>query len=581
MRRKGFFVQSTIAKRISKKMFSIYICIYISLLFLLILILLPALYRTALNKSTENLSVISDEYRMLQDSMKESINNFYLSSDLETTLENYSVYQDPAGKSLVNLALSKIASCNSDLLAISLEDSDGNFFTSQAHSYVDRQKLLHSYPKYTELLKYKYSSYFSPMIADQFHTEYINYSCFAYSQNIRIGLRNYVATVFYNSNTIMRHCIELSDADFSYFTIFDRYGDTLFSSRRNISYITADSKFNAPQSSSGYYHVQGGMIFYKINPSTNCAIVAYAPYKRLFENTLYIIGTITILYLISPILYGFFLAPVTQKQLSPLKKLSETMSSYSVGDEIQADIHTNDEIEIVSDSFNQMIIEINRQIKEIKEKEHENSVINYKLLATQIDPHFIYNTMHIINIMARDGKTDAVVEINSALIKILRERLNSKLNIFDTIRNEIDTLMQYCLITNYRYRNHITIRFDVDDAIQEQKIPKNILQPLVENAFFHGFPAGLEIPDGNVEVLIYSINADIIIEVNDNGRGMPQERIREILDSSYTIYNDNKPHIGIDNIRQRLEYLYNGKYDLDIQSTPGQGTTISITIPKI
>jgi sensor histidine kinase YesM len=377
----------------------------------------------------------------------------------------------------------------------------------------------------------------------------------------------------------MKHCRELSDTAFTSFYILNRYNYALYQSSQDDLYKNCYDKLNKIKTTSGKFHERGGIFFYQSIPSTNCTLIAYTPYTQLLSNATFIIGIITLLYLLSPILYMTFLAPLIQHQLAPLKKLSDAMSGYSVGNDIDTDIHTDDEIEVVNDSFHQMIKEINRQIINIKKKEHENSVVSYKLLATQIDPHFIYNTMNIINILARDGNMDAVVEINSALIKILRERLNAKLNVFESIDNEVDTMMQYCLIASYRYQNHIKVHFNIDDALDNKLIPKNILQPLVENAFFHGFPDESSIIDGSVGILIYSMKDEIIIEVSDNGQGMTQERINELLNNSYSIYEDKKPHIGIDNIKQRLSYLYNGNYQLVIQSAINQGTTVIITIP--
>ena len=579
MRIPAFFIKSKIARRISKKMLIIYLSIYVFILIMLLIILLPALYNIDVDKSQYNLSVLTDEYRILQDSMTESLNSLYLDLNLDGDLSSYYADSQTANREKVNICLSKIASINSNTLAICLEDQNGNFFSSLSYSYVDKQKYLHSFAGYNELLTNAYSSYFSPVISDQFHSEYMPYECFAYSKNMNIASVPLTVTVFYNATPIMEHCRELSHTTFSSFIIINRYHNVLYQSSDSNNYNGSFEEFSKVKTITGKLYGSGGLCFYQTIPSTNCTLLAYSPYSLLFANAEFIIGMITLLYLLSPLLYVLFLAPMIQRQLAPLKKLSDAMSSYSAGSDIYTDIHTDDEIEVVSNSFNQMVLEINKQIEEIKRKEHENSVVSYKLLATQIDPHFIYNTMNIINIMAQEGNMEAVVEINSALIKILRERLNSKLNVFETIKNEVDTLMQYCLIASYRYQNNITINFNIDEALENKIIPKNILQPLVENAFFHGFPDDNSLLKGSVGILIYSIENEIIIEVSDNGMGISQERIHEILNNSYSIYADKKPHIGIDNIRQRLNYLYNGNYRLDIQSAVNQGTTVIITIP--
>lgn len=231
------------------------------------------------------------------------------------------------------------------------------------------------------------------------------------------------------------------------------------------------------------FDYSSGVYYYIQNPSNGWYFIAFSPYTKLLSNLFTVFGIITLLYLISPLLYGIFLIPTTSKLLSPLVKLYDSMKYYKAGKQISLEIITGDEIEQLSEIYNQMIKKINYQIDDIKEKEHVNAVVSYKLLATQIDPHFIYNTMNIINIMARRGNSDAIVEINSALIKIIRERLNSKLRISDTIEHELETLYQYNLIMDYRYENKIKTKVAVDETLLQKKIPKNILQPLSENAF--------------------------------------------------------------------------------------------------
>ena len=299
----------------------------------------------------------------------------------------------------------------------------------------------------------------------------------------------------------------------------------------------------------------------------------------MLEGLFLTLGIVTALYLLSPVLYTLFLIPAVRRQLAPMRALADAMSSFTAGNDIHADIHTQDEIEELASTFNRMVLAINRQVKDIQAKEQENAVVSYKLLATQIDPHFIYNTMNIINIMARQGKTDEIVEINTALTRILRERLNSKLSILDTVRNEYETMLQYATIMDYRYEHQIWIHYDISESLMDHQIPKNILQPLVENSFYHGF-GHMEAPlSGHVDILIYSVKDEIVIEVSDDGQGMSQKRIEDIMNQSYNIYEDKKPHIGLHNIRQRLQYIYGEKCQMEIHSTEGAGTTVIITLP--
>ena len=574
-------MRSQIANKISKKMFRIYIAIYFVILFLLLLFLIPFLYRSTLKQSDQTLDSMATEYELLQKNMEESLNRFYLSTELSDYLKQYDKEPSVPTEKKISLALGKVAPINSRMYAACLETPDGIFFTSTNQSQVDKKELLHQYSGYTRLLEQEHGNFFSPVIQNMFHNEYLTYhDTFAYSQNIQINSRTYVATVFYDSFYSFRQLQALYSVAFSEYTILNHYHEVLYETNNFFDQPIISDRLTQTKSTSGHFKYQNGLIFYQVIPSTASFIAAYVPYSDLFQELFLIVGILTLLYTLSPVLYGFFLRPITRQQLEPLKQLSDTMNNYKAGDNIQVNFHTNDEIQTIGDSFNSMVKDIRKRIENIKFQEHQNAVINYKLLATQVDPHFIYNTMNVINIMAQDGRADEVVEINTALIKILRERLNSKISIFETVQTEIDTLMQYCCIINHRHHNQISVHFDIDDTLMQKWIPKNILQPLVENSFYHAFSDFTKEIQGNINIMIYSIEKEMTIEVSDDGSGMDNSRIEKIMEDTSDIYKDKKPHIGINNIRQRLAFLYPENHEFLIQSSPGHGTTIIITIPE-
>ncbi len=109
-------------------------------------------------------------------------------------------------------------------------------------------------------------------------------------------------------------------------------------------------------------------------------------------------------------------------------------------------------------------------------------------MTTQMDPHFIYNTMNIINILARKGEFEDIVKVNTALTRVLRERLNTQNTAFEEVAHEIEALKQYQLIMDYRYHNQVAVEYDIDEAVLHKKIPKNILQPLLENCIIMDLP---------------------------------------------------------------------------------------------
>ncbi|MGL6198356.1 MAG: sensor histidine kinase [Lachnospiraceae bacterium] len=578
---------SIVAKKITRKMLFIYLCIYVFILLLLSLILAPYLYKIADTKASETLSIMADELSETQNSLMNYTNTLYSSPILKQYIEEYANTPSSSKKAKIEQELSSFVSSNSQLLGISLEDDEHTFFVSTLFRNVLTPDLMANNEHYLNLFEYSNGSYFNYLSPEVFHTDKrsssteTSYHAFIYSKIVYYDQKPYVVSLFYNANSSFDHCQTLANELFTSFAIIDRYQELLYTTdSQNIRYYQELSKENTLIKSVGKMRTISGNYYYHMNPTTGWTYITYSPYQLLLENLIIIILIITLLYIISPVLYALFLMPTTTKTLAPLAQLSLAMQDYKVGDSIELEIHTGDEIEFLSKIYCEMTAKINLQIDDIRKQEHMNSIVNYKLLATQLDPHFIYNTMNIINIMARQGNTDAIVEINSALIKILRERLNTKLSISDAVANELETLSQYQLIMDYRYQNQIKTQIEVDEALLAALIPKNILQPLVENAYYHAFGSNTLKDDAFINIMIYSIDDHLIIEVSDNGDGIDEERLKMLSNRSYDIYRDNKPHIGLDNIQQRLEYIYKGDYQFNIQSSIGFGTTISISIPQ-
>lgn len=574
--------RSALATKITKRMLQIYLSIYLLILILLFVFLTPHLYESANTRAMNTLTMICDEISNSQEQLRSFTDTVYSSKSLINYLSQYQKNPSDALFAHIEQELSTYVSSNSQLLAATLEDEQHTFFSSSYFRNVITHDFALSNRHYTNLFNYPSGSYFNYLPPETFKTadKTYTYHTLVFSKKITLNHSPYIITSYYNLNNLHRLCNNLLDGVFTGYAIIDRYQDVLYSSNPawqadDFSLTTLFDYHKLKDSKSTFQ----GVYYYAQNPATGWFFISYAPYTLLLSNLFTVFGIITLLYLISPLLYGIFLIPTASRYLSPLTKLYDSMKYYKAGEQISLEIRTGDEIEELSNIYNQMIEKINNQIEDIKDKEHVNAVVNFKLLATQIDPHFIYNTMNIINIMARQGNSEAIIEINSSLIKILRERLNSKLTISDTIEHELETLYQYKLIMDYRYENKIKTTVSIDEALLQKKIPKNILQPLTENAFYHGFGNKLFEQEGCIDILIYSVGQELVIEVSDNGAGMSDERLAMLMNRSYHIYDDNKPHIGLDNIRQRLEYVYQGNYEFNISSNLGFGTTISITIP--
>jgi two-component system sensor histidine kinase YesM len=227
-----------------------------------------------------------------------------------------------------------------------------------------------------------------------------------------------------------------------------------------------------------------------------------------------------------------------------------------------------------------MLKDLKDSIRIIAEKERLEQKIKYSLLVSQIDPHFIYNTINSINYLARKKRCDDIIVVNSALIYILQDRLRiNDIQITDTVEKEIKVVEQYVLIQKYMYEGELELSWFVDEALLKEQIPKNIIQPLVENAIFHGLinEENGSI-SGKIEIFIEKKDEDIMVKVKDNGRGIDKQNLLNLQTSKRPFKSENErgKKIGLSNIRERLYYLY-GKNDcLQIECEPGKGTSVTL-----
>jgi len=190
-----------------------------------------------------------------------------------------------------------------------------------------------------------------------------------------------------------------------------------------------------------------------------------------------------------------------------------------------------------------------------------------EILVAQIKPHFLYNTLDSINSLAITGKTSKVSKTIEALGDFYRLNLNSGNGIV-TLEHELASVQSYLYIQNMRYDEIFAVEFDVQDEALQMKVPKMILQPLVENAIYHGVRGVTS--EGLIQIKAFVEDGMLHISVFDNGKGIEPERLNRVI--------KGESGIGIGNTMKRIAIIYDGKSSFDIQSEPGAGTTVEIVI---
>lgn len=215
-----------------------------------------------------------------------------------------------------------------------------------------------------------------------------------------------------------------------------------------------------------------------------------------------------------------------------------------------------------------------------KEKMHtRQKEVEFKMLASQINPHFLYNTLETIRMKARVNHQEDIEDLVKMLAKIMRRNIQVSHQMV-TLRSEIELIENYLKIQSYRFGDRIQSSVVVEEDVpMEHEVLPLIIQPFVENAFIHGLEDMTD--DGRLTVHIAQDGQNIIIEVKDNGNGMNYYQLgylRHVLSQGSTEEQDST-HIGISNVNQRLVMQYGKQYAVQIDSTQGEGTTITIHIP--
>ncbi|MCD8221290.1 MAG: sensor histidine kinase [Clostridiales bacterium] len=237
-----------------------------------------------------------------------------------------------------------------------------------------------------------------------------------------------------------------------------------------------------------------------------------------------------------------------------------------------------DEIGDLVTTYNYMSDEINRLLDQQIRTAEELKLKEFNALQSQINPHFLYNTLDMINWLAQTEKRTEVTQAIQALSRFYKLTLSRK-NMNGVIKDELEHVSLYVQLQNMRYENRIQFMIDVPDFMEDYEIPRLTLQPIVENCIQHGI---MEKPEKSGTILItgWPEGDDLILLISDDGVGMSKEQIDSILSG------DKQPegsgsNIGVYNTHARLQLLYGERYGLSYESQKGQGTSTQIRLPAL
>lgn len=261
----------------------------------------------------------------------------------------------------------------------------------------------------------------------------------------------------------------------------------------------------------------------------------------------------------------------------PVKQLEKAMDQAKTGDftSVQIQVQGNNEIYRLQQNFSRMISQIEDLIQKNVHKEEEKRKIELKALQSQINPHFLYNTLDSIIWMIESEESEKAIQMTSALAHFFRQAIG-KSDLYVTLREELEYTKNYLIIQKMRYADKLDYKIEVDERILEHRIIKLVLQPLVENALYHGLKYKASV--GMIEIVGYQMQDSIVLKVSDNGIGMEEDFLCHIFEQKK---QDGKKHsgIGIGNIRQRMQLYYGEQCEFKIESEKDVGTVVTMVIP--
>ena len=550
----------------------------ISLIFSVI-IFYPLLKQEAVrdNESTNNLILqrMEETLGFVEDYAQ------YLSSAIEQSNEITEYFLNPSQQkeAIARWSLNNLNNYNTMIRGVAIASESSDTIDSITNLSEEDQALLES-DFIKNMQNESFARTFSPVYKADLGREKSDTT--AYVRNFFLNNRWITVILFVNLRNVEEEILALAQERLETFFLCDSSG-AIFFQNGDENEIQKASNIISEQEFKETVEEKGTLVFMDRSVTTNY----------------YVVSAVSLLWLMSelfPYLIGLFLAMlllllltlwITSRSVTdavkPIQNLSVHMLKAASGD-LDSKVQTtrNDEIGQLEGSYNKMIDDLRKSMEVIREKEIFEQKQRFSLLISQIDPHFIYNTINSINYLARRQRFEDIVTVNTALLTILRDRLRvSDIQITDTVMNEIQVVNQYIEIEKFMYGGNLTVKWEIGDNLMEEQIPKNMIQPLVENALFHGL---IDEESGQLNgMVVISLRQtdDRIMElsVEDNGAGMDEKCLEKVKNEKFDP-SERGYRIGLSNIRGRLYYLYGNEDMLKIESRPGKGTKITILFQK-
>lgn len=311
-------------------------------------------------------------------------------------------------------------------------------------------------------------------------------------------------------------------------------------------------------------------LFYEI-PRTGWYLVETIGTSSLLQSFQTIKWFISIILTLVILLLWFILQIFLKAISEPVMAVKGKMEEVSGGNlKVSFEYDKNNEFGEMARAFNIMVNKLSESIKAVKEEEKKKRLAEQDFLRAQINPHFIYNTLSSIRFFVEMNRNEEADDMLYHFSKVLRKSLSGS-NDFVTLGTELETIVDYVELQKKRYKDSFIVEFEIPEEIMEEKVPVFILQPIVENAIFHGIHQGQLL---RILISGYCKERKLYLRISDNGRGMKSEEVDKLFQKSSSMSK-----VGVNNVHDRIQLNFGEEYGLKVESTEGEGTTVTFILP--
>lgn len=319
-------------------------------------------------------------------------------------------------------------------------------------------------------------------------------------------------------------------------------------------------------------------IYYQL-PSLNWYIVSSIPVTSMMSSVFWILLLMIVLIILIIFVQTFLSSNIAYSIEAPVKGLHICLQKIENGDfSVSENDPYKDELAQVQNSLNYTTSLLEQLFHKTKQHEREKYNLQFQALMSQMNPHFLMNSLNSVMLLANVQGADNIKNLCQALIRLFQDILNSK-SVHTSLKKDLELLDAYALIMQYRYFSRFQVEYQIEVDMEKTKIPRFLLQPLIENALNHAMDEHTAFL--TIHLRVYIDENNLYLQVSDDGIGVSPNVLAEFQTSEYweqeTTEGGN--HIGLWNINRRVRLIYGKPYGLTVESIQSQGTTVTICLP--